>query len=133
MLVANSLGVDLPFFLSWVAIVPPVTLIQLVPVSLAGFGIPAEAALAASLLVGLCLIIIGLPGGLLWLTGWDIAPAIPAQSGRVASPVLKSAARAMSQATSRTSPREADNGDAQAGKTRPPPRPLEHVVDLHDC
>jgi len=145
-LVANSLGVDLPF-LSWAAIVPPVTLIQLVPVSLAGwgvrelgfvvvlagFGIPAEAALAASLLVGLCLIIIGLPGGLLWLTGWDIAPAIPAQSRRVASPVLKSAARAMSRATSRTSPREADNGAAQAGKTRPPPRPLEHVVDLHDC
>ena len=56
MLAAESLGVDLSF-LSWVAIVPPVTLIQLVPVSLAGwgvrelgivvvlagFGIPAEA------------------------------------------------------------------------------------------
>jgi uncharacterized membrane protein YbhN (UPF0104 family) len=92
MLVAGSLGVDLPF-LTWLAIVPPVTLIQLVPVSLAGwgvrelgfvvvlagFGIPAEAALAASLLLGLCLIAVGLPGGLLWLTGWDIAPAIPAQ------------------------------------------------------
>jgi glycosyltransferase 2 family protein len=98
MLVANSLGVDVPF-LSWLAIVPPVTLIQLVPVSLAGwgvrelgfvvvlagFGIPAEAALAASLLLGLCLIAVGLPGGLLWLTGWDIAPAIPAQRGRVAA------------------------------------------------
>src|ERR1700730_7832687 len=100
MLVANSIGVDLPF-LSWVAIVPPVTLIQLVPVSLAGwgvrelgfvvvlagFGVPAEAALAASVLSGLCLIAVGLPGGLLWLTGWDIAPAIPAQGGRVASSV----------------------------------------------
>ena len=88
MLVAESLGVDLSFF-SWVVIVPPVTLIQLVPVSLAGwgvrelgfvfvlagFGIPAEAALAASLLVGLCMIVVGLPGGLLWLTGWDVTRA----------------------------------------------------------
>jgi uncharacterized membrane protein YbhN (UPF0104 family) len=83
MLVADSLGVNLPFS-SWIVIVPPVTLIQLVPVSLAGWGvrelgfvvvlaglgIPAEAALAASLLVGLCMIVIGLPGGLLRLTAW---------------------------------------------------------------
>jgi hypothetical protein len=33
-------------------------------------------ALAASLLVGLCTIVIGLPGGFLWLIEWDIAPAI---------------------------------------------------------
>jgi glycosyltransferase 2 family protein len=138
MLVAKSLGVDLSF-VSWAVIVPPVTLIQLVPVSLAGwgvrelgfvvvlagFGIPAEAALAASLLVGLCMIAVGLPGGLLWLTGWDIAPAIPAQSGRVASAVLKSTARAISRTTSWTSPREANNAEVQAEKTRPPPRPLE--------
>jgi uncharacterized membrane protein YbhN (UPF0104 family) len=135
-LVANSLGVDL-LFLSWVAIIPPVTLIQLVPVSLAGwgvrelgfvvflagFGIPAEAALAASLLVGLCLIAVGLPGGLLWLTGWDVAPAILARSGRVASTVSTSTARAMSRATSWISPREADNGEAQTEKTRHSPRP----------
>jgi glycosyltransferase 2 family protein len=88
MLVADSLGINLPF-ISWIVIVPPVTLIQLVPVSLAGwgvrelgfvvvlagFGIPAEAALAASLLVGLCMLVVGLPGGLVWLTGWDIARA----------------------------------------------------------
>ena len=100
MLVAESIGVDLAFG-SWVVIVPPVSLIQLVPVSLAGwgvrelgfvvvlagFGIPAEAALAASLLIGLCLIVVGLPGGLLWLTGWDIAPAILAKSGRAAGRV----------------------------------------------
>jgi uncharacterized membrane protein YbhN (UPF0104 family) len=100
MLVAESLGVDLSF-LSWVAIVPPVTLILLVPVSLAGwgvrelgfvvilagFGIPAEAALAASLLVGLCMIVIGLPRGLLWLTGWDITRATAAKNGRVAAGV----------------------------------------------
>jgi uncharacterized membrane protein YbhN (UPF0104 family) len=98
MLVARSLGVDLPFD-SWVVIVPPVSLIQLVPVSLAGwgvrelgfvvvlagFGIPAEAALAASLLVGLCMIVVGLPGGLLWLTEWDIASATAVKSGRVAA------------------------------------------------
>ncbi len=71
---------------SWMMIVPPVTLIQLVPVSLAGwgvreaalvvalgsFGVPAETALAISVLVGLCLIVAGLPGGLIWLADWDI-------------------------------------------------------------
>jgi uncharacterized membrane protein YbhN (UPF0104 family) len=100
MLVADSLGVNLPF-ISWIVIVPPVTLIQLVPVSLAGwgvrelgfvvvlagFGIPAEPALAASLLVGLCMIVIGLPGGFLWLTEWDIASAIAAKDGRVVARV----------------------------------------------
>jgi uncharacterized membrane protein YbhN (UPF0104 family) len=72
---------------SWVMIVPPVSLIQLLPVSLAGwgvrevvlvvalasFGIPAEAALATSVLLGLCLIVVGLPGGLIWLADWDVA------------------------------------------------------------
>jgi glycosyltransferase 2 family protein len=98
MLVAESLGVDLSF-VSWLVIIPPVSLIQLVPVSLAGwgvrelgfvvvlagFGVPAEAALAASLLVGLCMILVGLPGGLLWLTGRDITRATAAKSGRVAA------------------------------------------------
>jgi hypothetical protein len=68
-------------------IVPPVTLLQLVPISLAGwgvreaalvvalgwFGARAEAALAISVLVGLCLILVGLPRGLIWLADWDIA------------------------------------------------------------
>ncbi len=72
----------------WMMIVPPVTLIQLVPVSLAGwgvreaalvlalgsFGVPAEAALAVSILVGFSLILVGLPGGLIWLADWDISP-----------------------------------------------------------
>jgi glycosyltransferase 2 family protein len=63
----------------WAMVVPPVTFIQLLPVSLAGwgvrevalvvalgsFGIPAEAALAISILVGLCMILTGLPGGLI--------------------------------------------------------------------
>ncbi len=74
---------------SWMIVVPPVTLIQLIPVSLAGwgvreaalvvalgsFGVPAEAALAISVLVGLCSIVVGLPGGLIWLADWDIAPS----------------------------------------------------------
>jgi hypothetical protein len=55
-------------------------------VVLAGFGIPAEA-LAASLLVGLCMIVIGLPGCLLWLTGRDITRATAAKNGRVAAGV----------------------------------------------
>ena len=72
---------------SCIMIVPPVTLIQLLPVSLAGwgvrevvlvvalapFGVPPEAALAISVLFGLCLVVIGLPGGLIWLVDWDIA------------------------------------------------------------
>jgi uncharacterized membrane protein YbhN (UPF0104 family) len=100
MLVADSLGVGLPF-VSWVVIIPPVTLIQLVPISLAGwgvrelgfviilagFGIPAEAAFATSLLVGLSAIVASLPGGLLWLTGWDITPVNLAKSGRLAAPL----------------------------------------------
>jgi hypothetical protein len=70
-------------------IVAPVTLIQLLPISLTGwgvreavlvvalasFGVPAEAALARSVLLGLCLIASGLPGGLIWLGNWDIAPS----------------------------------------------------------
>jgi uncharacterized membrane protein YbhN (UPF0104 family) len=98
MLVAHSLGVDLPFG-SWVVIVPPVGLIQLVPISLAGwgvrelgfvivlagFGIPVEAALATSLLVGFSMIAVGLPGGLLWLTGWDIAGATAAKCAHAAA------------------------------------------------
>jgi hypothetical protein len=66
---------------SWMLIVPPVTLIQLVPVSLAGWGVREAALVVAlgsfgiSVLVGLCLILVGLPGGLIWLADWDIAPS----------------------------------------------------------
>lgn len=86
MLVGDSLGVPLSFA-TWLLVVPPVSLLQLLPISLAGwgvrevgmvvilagFGVPAEAALAISVLTGLCLAIIGLPGGLIWLANWDIA------------------------------------------------------------
>jgi len=90
MLTGESLGVDLSFE-TWLLVVPPLAFIQLLPISLAGwgvreaglvfilagFGIPAEAALATSLLMGLSLIIVGLPGGLIWLFGWDIAQPSP--------------------------------------------------------
>jgi len=40
--------------------------------------VPAEAALATSILLGMCMILIGLPGGLIWLVGWDITrPRLP--------------------------------------------------------
>jgi len=84
----DSVGVHLSYP-NWLIIVPPVALIQLVPVSLAGwgvreailvvvlagFGVPNENALATSVLFGLCQILIGLPGGLIWLTGWDLENA----------------------------------------------------------
>jgi hypothetical protein len=84
--VGDAVGSPLPLG-SWIMIVPPVALIQLVPISLAGwgvreaalvvalgwFGVSAETALAISVLVGLCLILVGLPGGLIWLADWDIA------------------------------------------------------------
>ena len=84
-LVGDSLGVPLSFA-TWLVIVPPVSLIQLMPVSLAGwgvreaamvvvlagFGVSATAALAISVLMGLALIVLGLPGGLIWLVDWDI-------------------------------------------------------------
>jgi len=85
-LIADSIGTRLSLG-TWAMVVPPVTLIQLLPVSLAGwgvretalvvalgsFGVPAEAALATSIILGLCMILAGLPGGLIWLAGWDIA------------------------------------------------------------
>jgi uncharacterized protein (TIRG00374 family) len=90
-LLGTSVGSRLPLT-DWIMIVPPVTLIQLLPVSLAGwgvrevvlvvalalFGVAAEAALAISVLMGLCLIVIGVPGGLIWLIDWDIARPLPA-------------------------------------------------------
>jgi len=89
-LIADGVGSRLSLA-SWIMIVPPVTLIQLLPISLAGwgvreaalvvmlasFGIPAEAALATSVLLGLCLIAVGLPGGLIWLGNWDITQSSP--------------------------------------------------------
>ena len=84
-LVGDGIGSSVPFAV-WAMVVPPVTLIQLLPVSLAGwgvretalvvalgaFGVQAEAALAMSILMGLLTLAIGLPGALIWLSGWDV-------------------------------------------------------------
>jgi uncharacterized membrane protein YbhN (UPF0104 family) len=86
MLVGDSLGVSLSLA-TWLLVIPPVSLIQLLPISLAGwgvrevsmvvilagFGVPAAAALATSVLTGLALLVISLPGGLIWLADWDIS------------------------------------------------------------
>jgi hypothetical protein len=83
--IALSVGADLSF-VDWVLIVPPVTLVQLLPVSLAGWGIreaalvivlsafdtPSEIALTVALLFGACQVLIALPGGLVWVAGWDL-------------------------------------------------------------
>jgi glycosyltransferase 2 family protein len=84
-LIGDGIGSPLSLVV-WAMVFAPVTLIQLLPVSLAGwgvremalvvalgaFGVPAEAALAISILMGLFTLVIGLPGGLIWLSGWDI-------------------------------------------------------------
>jgi len=100
-LIGESLAIPLSFA-QWVVVVPPVILVQVLPVSVAGwglreaalvvllsaFGIPAETALAASLGLGLCQIIAGLPGGLIWITNWDIGTtAIIQAPNAVAGPV----------------------------------------------
>jgi len=85
-LIAEAIGTHLSLG-NWAMIVPPVTLIQLLPVSLAGwgvrevalvlilgaFGVAAETALAISILSGLCMILVGLPGGLIWLADLDLS------------------------------------------------------------
>jgi len=84
-LIGRCVGIDLSFT-RWLAIVPPVAIFQLLPVSLGGWGvreaalviflgalgIPGETALAASLCIGLSQILVGLPGGLIWLNNWDV-------------------------------------------------------------
>ena len=84
-LVGDSLDVHLSYG-TWLVVLPPVLVIQLLPVSLGGwgvremalvlllsaFGISQEAGLAVSLLVGIGQIVVGLPGGLLWLTDLDL-------------------------------------------------------------
>jgi uncharacterized membrane protein YbhN (UPF0104 family) len=91
MLTGESIGVRLSFA-TWFVVLPPITFVQLVPLSLAGwgvreaglvvvlagFGVPAEAALTTSLLIGVGLIVLSLPGGLIWLFDWDISRPIPA-------------------------------------------------------
>lgn len=80
-LLAQSVAADIPF-LHCLIFVPPVVLISMIPISIAGWGlregamvvafgfvgVPEADALVVSVLFGLTLIVVGLPGGLLWLS-----------------------------------------------------------------
>ena len=88
-LIGRCVGIELSFA-RWLAITPPVAIFQLLPVSLGGWGvreaalvillgtlgIPGETALAASLCIGLSQIVVGLPGGLMWLNNWDVGTGV---------------------------------------------------------
>ncbi len=78
--ILRSFGHEVPFAVL-VALVPPILLVTILPISLAGWGIresamivilailgiPAADALATSLLFGIGVFFVGLPGGFLWL------------------------------------------------------------------
>lgn len=78
--IAFGLGVDVRL-LDLLLLVPPVMLLAMLPISIAGWGvregamtvalaligISAEQSIAMSICFGLCMIVTGLPGGLVWL------------------------------------------------------------------
>lgn len=78
--IAGGLGVNARF-LDFVVLVPPVMLLAMLPISLAGWGvregamavslglvgISAEQSIAMSICFGLSATLVGLPGGLIWL------------------------------------------------------------------
>lgn len=82
MLLAWGLGIKAGFF-DGMMIVPTVVLLTTLPISVAGWGVregamvagfgligvPADGALALSVLFGLATIVISLPGGIVWLAG----------------------------------------------------------------
>jgi uncharacterized membrane protein YbhN (UPF0104 family) len=82
MLLAWGLGIKAGF-LDGLMIVPTVVLLTTLPISVAGWGVregamvagfglvgvPADAALALSVLYGLATILVSLPGGIVWLAG----------------------------------------------------------------
>ncbi|HZP85912.1 MAG TPA: lysylphosphatidylglycerol synthase domain-containing protein, partial [Burkholderiales bacterium] len=79
-LLARGLGVDLPLGEA-LLLVPLVTLVSVLPISIAGWGVresamvvalgligvPAAAAFSLSVLYGLVIMATGIPGGVLWL------------------------------------------------------------------
>jgi hypothetical protein len=79
--IALGLGVDISF-LQCLVLMPPVFLLIILPISIAGWGlregiivsafafvgVPGEEAVAVSVLFGLGVLLWGLPGGVLWLT-----------------------------------------------------------------
>ncbi len=89
--IARGLGIDVDF-IACLVLVPPVVLVSTVPVSIAGWGVREGAmvaafglvgvapdqALALSVLFGLAVMVVGLPGGLIWfVTGRERAGPSP--------------------------------------------------------
>ena len=93
---ARAIGSDLPLFYA-IVLVPPVLLVTVVPVSIAGWGVregamvaaftyaglPPGEGLVASLLFGAALLVTGALGGLLWI-------ATPERSARSAETMAES-------------------------------------------
>ncbi len=81
-ILAAGLGLDITW-LDCLVLMPPVLLVTTLPISIAGWGVregamvtafaligvPAEGALVLSVLLGLIVVVIALPGGLVWLAG----------------------------------------------------------------
>jgi len=87
-LIVYSLGLSIELEITWfdcLVLMPPVLLLMTLPISIAGWGVreqamvaafaivyvPAEGALALSIMFGLLGLIIGLPGGIVWLLSTD--------------------------------------------------------------
>lgn len=96
---AVAIGAPLDLLQSLV-LVPPVILLSVVPISIAGWGVreaamvvalgfagiaPAEA-ITISLAFGLSLVIMGLPGAVLWLAGGRVRPPVV---GAMTAPAVK--------------------------------------------
>ena len=94
MLLAWGLGIKAGFF-DGMMIVPTVVLLTTLPISVAGWGVregamvagfgligvPADGALALSVLFGLATIVISLPGGIVWLAGRSRGESPPGLGG----------------------------------------------------
>ena len=92
-LVARALGVQQPP-LVWVSVVPLVALAMVLPISIGGFGVrenafefllrdygvPSETGIAIALLWGLCSVLVGLVGGVLFLL--ERQPLVPGAGSR---------------------------------------------------
>jgi hypothetical protein len=90
-ILARALAIDLPF-VSCLLLLPPVLIATVIPISIAGWGVRENAmvigfglvgvtatdALALSVAFGLAQIVIGLPGGVLWLASGRPRFAAPA-------------------------------------------------------
>ena len=83
-LMGVSIGLEIPW-LDCMVLMPPVLLVMTLPISIAGWGVreqamvsafaligvPGEGALALSIMFGLLGLIMGLPGGIVWLMSSD--------------------------------------------------------------